>query len=263
MDPNIAMPQPQKKSGFMKFLPWILVGVMAIAVVVMIVLWRPWESRIPANSRTVEVTGEATVKAEPDEFVFYPTYQFKGADKTALIDQLTKKSDEVVSAVKKLGVEDKNVKSDASGYNNTYYLDPTTNENVYSLSITITVGTKDMAQKVQDYLVTTSPEGAVTPNATFSKDKQKQLESQARDEATIDARKKADQSAKNLGFKVAQVKTVEDAGGFSGGGCGPYGLCAASAQSLEVKAEDTSTSLSVQPGENELSYSVKVVYFIK
>ncbi len=261
MDPNIVTPTSPQKSGLMKFVPWILVGLMAIAIAVMIVLWKPWETRVAANSRIVSVTGEATVKGEPDEFVFYPTYQFKGDDKTALIDQLTTKSDEVVKKLKELGVEDKKIKSDASGYSNNFYFDSTTNENIYTLSITATTGTKDLAQKVQDYLVTTSPEGAVTPSSTFSKTKQKTLEDQARDEATKDARKKADKSATNLGFKIAQVKTVEDTGGF-GGGCGPYGICSG-AQTLEAKAPDISTSLTVQPGENEVSYTVKITYFIK
>ncbi len=253
---------PPPKRKLFRFLPWLLVALMAVAIGVMIALWKPWQANIPANSRTIDVTGEATVKAEPDEFVFYPTYQFEGTDKEALISQLTKKSDEIVSQLKKLGVEDKNIKSDASGYSNNYYYDTTTNKNVYTLSITTTVNDKDLAQKVQDYLVTTTPEGAVTPSSTFSKAKQKQLEDQARNEATKDARAKAEKSASNLGFKIAQVKTVEDSGGFGGdGGCGPYGLCSGSnaVQSADAKV----SSIAVQPGENELSYSVKVVYFIR
>lgn len=261
MDPNIVTPQPATKTRMMKFLPWTLVGLFAVIIIVMVVLFKPWEAKIAANSRTVEVTGSATIKAEPDEFGFSPYYQFKGTDKTALIEQLTKKSDEIVAAIKKLGVEDKNIKSDASGYTNTYFYDDSDGTTNYSLTLTVTISSKDLAQKVQDYLVTTNPEGSVTPYSTFSKSKEKELQSKARDEATKDAREKADQSAKNLGFEVAQVKSVVDGDGF-GGSPLPYAV-SSGVQTLDIKASEASARLAVQPGENELSYSVKVVYYIK
>ena len=87
---------PPSKNKFLSLLPWALVVLLIIALGVGTALWKPWQSNIPANSRTVEVTGTATVKAEPDQFVFYPSYQFTGSDKEVLITQLTKKSDEIV-----------------------------------------------------------------------------------------------------------------------------------------------------------------------
>jgi SNF2 family DNA or RNA helicase len=45
----------------------------------------------------VSVSGSATLKAEPDEYVFYPSYEFKNADKTAGLKELTAKSEEVVA----------------------------------------------------------------------------------------------------------------------------------------------------------------------
>ncbi len=54
-------------------------------------------------------------------------------------------------------------------------------------------------------MVTTAPTGQVSPRPNFSDAKRKELESKARDEATKDARAKADQSARNLGFKVGKI----------------------------------------------------------
>jgi len=82
------------------------------------------------------------------------------------------------------------------------------------------------------------------------------LENQARDEATKDARAKADQSAKNLGFKVAAVKAVNDGSGFGGY---PYPTID---YAEGLKADDSRSSLTIQPGENDLSYTVTVTYFI-
>jgi uncharacterized protein YggE len=96
----------------------------------------------------------------------------------------------------------------------------------------------------------------VTPSPTFSESKRKELESHARGKATEDARRKADQSAENLGFKVGAVKSVEEGSGF--GGVIPF-RGATTMEGDKAVASD----LSLQPGENELNYSVTVVYFIR
>lgn len=47
---------------------WVSAALLVVIAGV-IVAWQPWNS-ISAADRTVSVTGTATVKAEPDEFVF-------------------------------------------------------------------------------------------------------------------------------------------------------------------------------------------------
>ncbi len=235
-----------------------LIIVVLLAIIVgMAVVWKPWIST-GADDRTVQVTGEATITAAPDEYVFYPNYPFKNADKDAALAELTKKSDEVVAQLKTLGVADNKIKTDSSGYDFPVYYETTDKEATYTLQLTVTVDNHELAQKVQDYLITTTPSGAVSPQANFSDSKRKELENKARDEATKDARAKADQSAKNLGFKVGKVKSLSDGSGF--GGIIPLGV----EPSLSV-AKDTASSreLSIQPGENDLNYSVTVVYFIR
>jgi len=222
----------------------------------MLVLWRPWNDTT-TDARTVEVTGSSTITAKPDEFVFSPSYDFKDADKDAALAQLSKKSDEIVAKLKSLGVAESKIKTDSSGYDYPVYYDDG-QDATYTLDLTVTVSDPRLAQKVQDYLVTTAPTGSVSPNADFSDKKRNQLESQARDEATKDARAKADQMAKNLGFKVGKVKAIDDSNGFDGGIVPLTGARGMSASS----AEDTS-SLSVQPGENDLDYSITVTYYIK
>lgn len=222
-------------------------------IVLMLLMWKPWSAK--AAERTVTVIGDTTVQAEPDEFVFYPQYEFKNADKSAALAALTSKNNEIVAKLKSLGVADKDIKNSGAGFSGGIYFDQS-DTNTYNLSLMVTTANKDLAQKVQDYLLTTSPTGSVTPQAQFSEAKRKSLESTARDQASKDARAKADQSAKNLGFKVGKVKSLKDGSGFGDGGC-PGGLCAAQAE-----AADVGRSLTVQPGQNDLSYSVEVVYFI-
>lgn len=242
---------------------WILAG-LTVALVLSLVAVTVLAVKLNSGSgdtRTVTVTGDASLKATPDEYVFYPSYNFTNPDKDAALKELTAKSEEVTAGLKKAGVADSAIKTNSDGYDTPVYLEsqPIRKENAtYTLQVTVTVDNKDLAQKVQDYLVSTSPTGGVSPQANFSDKKRKQLESQARDEATKDARSKADQQAKNLGFKVGKVQSVEDGNGF--GGVRPFSTRGAE----PAIAEDSSaTQLTVQPGENELNYSVTVVYTIR
>lgn len=234
---------------------WVVVALLVI-IAVMIALWRPWEPRYDAQARTVTASGEATVKAVPDEYAFYPSYSFKNADKVAALAAATKKSEEIVAGLKKAGVADTAIKTSVNGYQDGLYMSGSSSSDyVYTLSLTVTITDKDLAQKAQDYLVGTSPEGGVSPQPTFSETKRKTLESTARDNAAKDARSKADQLAKNLGGTVGDVKTITDGAGF--GGVTPmYAVDSVAGKAMP-------SSLTLQPGENDLTYTVTVVYYLR
>ncbi len=235
----------------------IICLVLLTVVVAMLALWRPWQAEA-SDDRTVKVTGEAIIKAEPDEFVFYPTYEFKGANRETQQKALTTKSNELVAKIKELGIADSKIKTNVSNYDYKYIPSESGNEEpVYTLQLTVTAGSREEAQKIQDYLATTTPSGQISPQASFSEAKRKQIESEARDQATKDAKSKADQSAKNLGFNVGKVKSVEDGAGFQDIFAMP------ALDSTGSREASDQSKLSVQPGENELRYSVSVVYFLK
>ncbi len=233
----------------------IVVAVLLVIIGVLLVIWKPWSTKL-ASDRTVHVTGQATITAKPDEFVFYPSYEFKNTDKTAALAAVSQKSADITKQLKVLGVADKDIKTSSSGYDYPVYYGSTDNL-TYTLQLTVTTHDLASAQKVQDYLVTTAPMGTVTPQATFSDKKRTELETQARNNAAKDARAKADDMAKNLGFTVAKVKTISDDQGFDNGGIRPLA-------SGKAEATDVATpSLTVQPGENDLQYTVVVEYYIK
>ncbi len=235
-----------------------VVIILLIIIAGMLFAWRPWNSQT-AGDRTIDVTGEAKLKAEPDEFAFYPSYQFKNDTKDAALAEATVKSNDIVAKLKGLGVADNKIKVDTSGFNIDYPVSREIKETpTYNLQITISVSSKDQAQKVQDYLTSTAPTGQVSPQGTFSDTKRKELEDKARDKATKNAREKAEKSAENLGFKIGKVKTVSDGVGFNNPM--PMGR---EVMATDMRAGSTSSSLPVQPGENELSYTVSVTYYLK
>lgn len=238
----------------------VIILILLLVIGAMLFFWKPWEDNSTANDgRVITVTGESKIAAEPDEFVFNPMYEFKNANKEAALASLTKKSEEVISALKGLGVADSKIKSDSDGYNYNYYYDQSKNQNNYSLRLTVTADSRELAEKVQNYLVSTAPTGSVSPQANFSDQKRKELENKARDEATNDARSKAEQSAKNLGFKIGKVKSIND--GTGSGGIQSYLRSGSNTLSLSEGAADS--KLAVQPGEDDLRYTVEVVYYVR
>lgn len=257
MDSNKPVERTKTKNSFNLRLDYrLVIGVLLVVIVAMLFLWRPWEPQIDAKSRTIDVTGEAKITAAPDEFIFTPTYEFKNIKREAALADLTKKSDEIVKRLKEMGVADSKIKTNTDGYDYPTYNKDDSSVPTYTLRLTVTLNDKDKAQKVQDYLVSTNPAGAVSPQLTFSDGKRKELESKARDDATKEARSKADQSAKNLGFTLGEVKTVSDGSNF--GGIYPMSQGAA-----PEDASIGSSKLSLQPGENDLSYQVSVTYYVK
>lgn len=241
-------------------LRWI-VALLLLVIIIMTALWQPWKPSTGANSRTITVSGEATVKAEPDEFVFSPTYTITNSDREAALKLMADKTTELTNGLKATGVQDNQIKSNIDSYSREIYYPTKPGETPsYSLQLTITVNQRQQAQKVQDYLAKTTPTGTITPYANFSDTKRKQLESEARNLATKDARSKADQSAGNLGFKIGSVKSVSDGSGFGNQPCS-NGICFA--EDRAVTSSDTPSQIGVQPGQNSLQYSVSVEYYLR
>ena len=253
--PTVA-PKPRTTVTF-SFNVWWLVVLLLAVIVLLIGLWRPWQGS-GASARRITVSGSSTIKATPDEYTFNPSWEFKGSDKTATLKEVTDKSNAVVAEVKKLGVADKDIKTNTGGWGGYYYYDSTMNLHTYTLNVTITVEDRELSQKVQDYLTTTEPTGQVSPSATFSTALKKKLEQQGRTAATKDARAKADEMAHNLGFKVGKVVTIAD-NGTDGG----ISTMLSQGSGLDAGVKTATATLAVQPGQNDLTYTVQVVYAIR
>lgn len=262
---------PRGYKLFTKLLMLIILG-----LVLYIVIWlKPWQPNVKASDRVISVTGEATVTATPDEYVFTPTYDFTNAVQATALAQLTTTSQQIVNGLKALGTPSKDIQTSSDGYTSGGYelpvipspISQNNGQYTYELDLTVTIDDNtNLAHKVQNYLVTTNPTGDVTPSVNFSTAMQNSLENKARNLAEINARSNANQSAKNLGFKIAAVKTVVDNGLSNNNVVSPCGgsegaVCMGS--NLAVPSTSSTQNLSLQPGQNQLYYSVSVQFYIK
>lgn len=233
----------------------------------MFFLWRPWEPSVRATNRTISVTGNATITATPDEYVFSPEYNFTDSNQQTALSELTAKSNTVVGQLKALGVPNKEIQTNSNGYGGTrLYVAPVpvvpddSSSSSYILNLQITVNNVVLAQKVQNYLLTTNPTGQVSPEAQFSNGLQSSLQNEARQKAEQNARAQAEQSAGDLGFSIGAVKSVDDS---NNDGFMPLAISSGVSSTDAAIPSVQSPQLKIQPGQNNLSYSVSVVYYIK
>lgn len=236
----------------------IVSAALLLIIVGMLALWQPWSA--PSAARKITVSGAATIQAVPDEFVFSPSFERSGTDAAAMKNDLNTFGTKLVSDLKKLGVADSSIKLDSSSYDGYYSYTPTDQQQTISLRATITVTSKDLVQKVQDYLAGTDAKGQLTAQAQFSDTKQKQLQSLARQDAIANARQEAEQTAQGLGAKLGKVLEVNDVS-TPNFGCNGLGIICPMNSALAGQSADKA-SLPVTPGMNELQASVSVVFAI-
>ncbi len=241
-----------------KVLKWL--QLLLLIVITGLLVWsQPWNETGSASGeqRKLTVSGESTIKAEPDEYLFTPYFEAKGTDKEALKKDLNDKANAAVAKLKELGVEDKNIKVDSSSYD--YWFYEQDQEGTLTVSLQVTVADKAKAQEVQDYFTTLDLEGQLTPQATFSTSKRKELEKQATDKAIEDAKGKAEQQAKLIDSKLGKVIEVSQ-----GSGNLPMPIDFRGGAELSLSADSAkASSLPVMPGENEFTWAVSVTYELK
>lgn len=251
-----------KSNGITLKLTWttVIISVLVATNVASILVWKPWQEKVSAE-RKITMSGEAVLKTEPDEFILSPYFEFTNADRAKATEQLAAQSTTVTAKLKELGVTEAQIKSSTSGYDrfyNTIPGDPTAN--TLQLQYTITLGSKDLAQKVQDYLLTMQPKGQLSPIPQFSESKKRQLETQAREEAMNDAKQKAEKTAKQLDAKVGKALQVSDGAGYGMPPIAMSGAVTMDARAAEVSA---ASSVPVQVGQDEFRFSVTVEYELK
>ncbi len=239
----------------------IIIAILLVTVGVMTFVWRPWEGS--RATRTITVIGEADVKATPDEFLFTPYYERTGSDAAKLKTELDTFGNKLLDDVVKLGITKDNITLTSTSYGQasdggTAATEPAmpggkSVQPTATLSVTITAPSKELAQKIQNYLGSTDAKGQLTAQAVFSKEKRKELENQARDKATDDAKTKASETAAKLGVSVGKVKEVKDS--VRSGSIFPMNASGV--------AEDSKSSLPVTPGRDSVSVNLEIVFELK
>lgn len=242
----------------------LLCAVLILVIIGMLAVWQPWTERAN-NKKTVTVTGQATLEETPDEYVFMPNFNASAATSAEAVAQVTKKGNEVVDALKKMGIhEDQlttrvdNYATDNGGGPELQIAPAQPNRPGGAITafyyINCKVKDKAVAQKVTDYLASSGATGGVTPQADFSLETRSQLDTHVRQKAIQDAKSKAETEARELNVRLGEVVSVSEEPS-------PGGMPA-----LDAKAETSagnSGSPPVLTGTQRITLIITVTYSIK
>ena len=219
-----------------------------------------------ANIATITVTGTGKASAAPTIAELSFMVEENAGTVSAAQDAATKRTNDALAVIKKLGVADKDVQTTGYQVSPQYeqkpcapgvYCIPGTGKILgYQVSQSVTVKVRDTA-KVGDVLQGLGNAGVQNisgPN--FMVDDTTAVSAEARGKAIMDARTKADVLAKQLGVHLGKVVGFSESGG---GFPVMYGALAKSADAGGV----TAPAPSLPAGETETNSSVTVTYEIR
>lgn len=219
-----------------------------------------------SKSDAFTVTGEGKVEVKPDTAVVHLGVVARAATSEQAKNALNININKVITAVKDLGVDEKNIKTENFNVYPEYRneIQPMapgtqtiTDQNRISgytanTNITVTVDTAELANRIID---AGSAAGAnQVGGVDFQvKDKNAAL-NQAREIAVKDAKQKAEDAARIAGFKLGKIINYSE--GQNGDYPRPLVMAADKAQGGSVPTD-------VQPGTNEIAITVTLSYELR
>lgn len=203
--------------------------------------------------KTVQTTGTAEVKVTPDQAVIQLGVQRQSANAKIAKAGVTATSRKILAALKKLDIEDKDIQTEY------LYLQPMIDyrKGVRIVNFTaeqsLSVKVRDLS-RLDDVMDAVISEGANSIGGIeYQSSELRKYKDQARDEAAIAAREKAEALAKALGNQIGKTYSIEEvqqSEGYS------YGGLAANAEMEAMKMRAPSTA----PGELTVKASVIVSF---
>lgn len=206
------------------------------------------------KSTTFDVIGEGKVTSVPDVVLVTVGIQANGSTVKAAQDQINATINKVSEAIKKLGVEKKDIQTQNYNINTDYdFSGGTQRIKGYSANTNLSIKVRqiDKANSVIDEATANGANQIGGINFDVS-DKTK-LENEARQKAVADAKKKAENAARITGFKLGRIiNYTENLGGFPR----PMTMF----QAADIKAQGSPTQ--IEPGSSEISVTVTLSYEI-
>lgn len=238
---------------------------VAASICIVYSLTQPrWSENIKAEvtsqpyARTITVSAEGKINAQPDiAYVDFSVVSQGKTVKAVRVDSNTKMNS-VIDAVKKMGVDSKDITSTQYNlYPNYVYLERQSPRiDGYNLTQEIKVKVRDL-DKVEDILDSGIAAGAnQVGQLSFDIDDPSGIKKQAREKAFATAKEKALEMAKAAGVGLGRVITFsESEGGFYPPVYANY--------KMDMAVAESAQGASIEPGSKELNVNVSVTYEIE
>lgn len=205
------------------------------------------------------VSGEGKVSVTPDIAKVTLGIQESGQILKQVQDNLNKKSKTLVDAIKKQGIDEKDIKTTSYYIYPQYdYTNPNPRITGYSASTSYEVTIRDF-DKVNEILAQATSAGANTAGGIAlevnDETKAKKLQ-EAREKAVAKAKEKAEGLAKAAGISLGKIINISESQG--GNEIRPM-----YATSKDLAAGGAPTPADIQPGETEITVTISLSYEIR
>jgi uncharacterized protein YggE len=236
----------------------ISLGVLAIAGVA---VFSVWSATRPNNQERFSVSGSGTVYAKAD--IANLMIGFKtGTKNTAALatKENSEKMNEIISAIKGLGIEDKDIKTTNYNLNPVYNWTEKDGQKLigYEVSQNVDIKIRDL-EKIGDVIANTTAKGAnQVGGISFTIDDEYALKNQARELAITKAKEKAAMIANQTGMKLGKIKGV-----FENADATPVPYAYTNAKMMLDSSANGIASPSIQTGQNEIKVDVTLSYEVK
>jgi uncharacterized protein len=199
----------------------------------------------------ISATGDVT--RVPDIAIITAGVVTRSATAGAALQQAAVRMNRVVAALKRAGVDDRDIQTSNINLNPeyTYANNQPPKLNGYTASNQLTIRFRDIANsgKILDALVAEGANQINGPSLTI--DKPEAALDEARARAVAVARARADLYARSLGLRVVRVVAVSESGGYAVPPPMPPMMMEARAQAADTK---------IEPGEQKLSVTLNMTF---
>ncbi len=205
------------------------------------------------KSTTFDVTGEGKAEAKPDSATIQGGVSATGASEAAVQNQINSTASRISEAVKKIGIDAKDIQTANYNVNPTYdYNGGSQKATGFSGSTNLTVKVRDVNKAGQVIDAMTGAGATNVNNLGFDVTDKTSALNEARRLAVADAKKKAADAAQIAGFSLGKIVNYSEG---SGGSPRPIPMLQA------VGSAKTETNL--EPGSNQVDLTVTLSYEIK
>lgn len=235
-------------------------GILVIGAVMVTALYL---NNRPDNQDRFSVTGTGTVYAKAD--IANITVGLKTETKKTAAEATrdnTEKMNEIITAVKELGVEEKDIKTTDYRLNPVYNWTEKDGQKLsgYEVFQNVTLKVRDLG-KISEIIARTTEKGAnQIGNINFTIDDEYELKNEARSLAIEKAKEKAQLIAEQSGIKLGKIKGVHES---SYQPIHDYSNIRLEKEMASNQVLGMGEGPSIEAGQNEIKVEITLVYAVK
>lgn len=243
------------------FIPLLIIAIEVMACFVLLIYLGVNSARGNVEPREITVSGEGKAYIVPDVAITTLGLTTEGTTSEEAVSQNNTKINEIIAAIKALGIEDKDIKTiNYNLYPKYAYTDGRGSYiNGYTLSQEINLKIRDF-EKVGEVIQKATSLGANTiTQLQFTVDDPEAAKNEATQQAIQKAKEKAKALAESSGLKLGKLVNVYEGGDYNP----PVPIYSISEKAMDGVGGGGGSAPDIQAGQQEITVTMNLVYRIK